>query len=589
MYERSAIVLERYLQTILGYRKRSNLKNNYKNYCKLIEDVEKYQEACIKEKEAVKEFNSTSEEISEIQKREDKLYKKSAKLEYTRNIIFNNIEVDPEETEKCVIKIEASVEKNSNELIELRKEFIEKVKEYSVKRNYMQECKENKKEAEAEYKETLKSTIENKQKIEQENVELVRKFIEQEDKQYKKELIQIMQENGEGEKNPFDPDIIENAATLGIDIAKKEAECYIFIYDKTEKLLSDIEKRLIEINRFKRWARDITVKLNFLAAEKEYLVQFLDYERITVIHPKKTHRKLMLEACKNLADDVQQINNLFELILKEIAGRSTKKGYKQLYNTSYLLEIEQTEADFQKEKDKININAGTIINSNYWRIEGIKNIYTVFYNNVTEVYGKDLDEFDLPKDKETETVEENVNQIVEEKVEEVKPVVDPIDLIFETNSNKKEEKIEDEEGFVFVDSNEELDEESEDDDWEDLDEDIPEDDTHELNIEENTEEFEDEDFVDVEYDEDEENQVNNNEVESEEVEDKVSMFEEDDGYDNYITDFNDEQEESLWNTLDSNNNNINPEENIEEIKPKKKGLFNKLSKLNKKSKKEMAN
>ena len=39
MYERSAIVLERYLQTILGYRKRSNLKNNYKNYFKLIEDV----------------------------------------------------------------------------------------------------------------------------------------------------------------------------------------------------------------------------------------------------------------------------------------------------------------------------------------------------------------------------------------------------------------------------------------------------------------------------------------------------------------------------------------------------------------------
>ena len=74
MYERSAIVLERYLQTILGYRKRSNLKNNYKNYCKLIEDVEKYQETCIKEKDAVKEFNSTSEEISEIQKKEEKLY-----------------------------------------------------------------------------------------------------------------------------------------------------------------------------------------------------------------------------------------------------------------------------------------------------------------------------------------------------------------------------------------------------------------------------------------------------------------------------------------------------------------------------------
>lgn len=578
MYERSAIVLERYLQTILGYRKRSNLKNNYKNYCKLIEDVEKYQETCIKEKDAVKEFNSTSEEISDIQKREEKLYKKSAKLEYTRNIIFNNIEVDPEETEKCVIKIEASVEKNSNELIELRKEFIEKVKEYSIKKKYMQECKENKKNAEAEYKETLRATIENKQKIEQENVDFVREFIESDNKQYKKELIQIMEENGEGEKNPFDPDIIENAANLGIDIAKKEAECYLFIYDKTEKLLSDIEKRLIEINRFKRWARDITVKLNFLSAEKEYLVQFLDYERITVIHPKKTHRKLMLEACRNLADDVVQINNLFELILKEIAGRSTKKGYKQLYNKSYLLEIEQTEVDFQKEKDRININAGTIINSNYWRIEGIKNIYTVFYNNVSEVYGKDLDEFDLPRNEEAEEVEENINLIkdVEEQTE-TKPAVDPIDLIFETSEKtNKEEVVEEEDGFTFVDSTDEQEEDS----WDDEEELIETDETDE----EDDFEIELEDEVEDILSEDEEEVVPEEEQEKE----KVSMFEEDDGYDNYITDFNDEQEESLWDSIGSETNSVKKsEESFEAPKEKKKGLFNKLSRLNKKSKKEL--
>lgn len=585
MYERSAIVLERYLQTILGYRKRSNLKNNYKNYCKLIEDVEKYQETCIKEKDAVKEFNSTSEEISEIQKREEKLYKKSAKLEYTRNIIFNNIEVDPDETEKCVIKIEVSVEKNASDLIELRKEFIEKVKEYSVKKQYMQECKENKKNAEAEYKETLRATIENKQKIEEENVNFVREFIESDNKQYKKELIQIMEENGEGEKNPFDPDIIENAATLGIDIAKKEAECYLFIYDKTEKLLSDIEKRLIEINRFKRWARDITVKLNFLSAEKEYLVQFLDYERITVIHPKKTHRKLMLEACRNLADDVQQINNLFELILKEIAGRSTKKGYKQLYNKSYLLEIEQTEVDFQKEKDRININAGTIINSNYWRIEGIKNIYTVFYNDVSEVYGKDLDEFDLPRNEDSEEVEENINTVNNNQEQtETKQVVDPIDLIFETSVDKTTTEEVEEDGFTFVDSIEE----QEDDEWED--DEIIEDEEKEENIYDE----EDEDDFEVDYDEDEDEEIvdEENDIESEEEweeeKNKVSMFEEDDGYDNYITDFNDEQEESLWNTVETNT--VNKEEKmVEEAKPKKKGLFNKLSRLNKKSKKEVIN
>lgn len=631
MYERSAIVLERYLQTTLGYRKRSNIKSNYKNYCKLIEDVEKYQEACIREKEAVKDFNSTTEELSEIQKKQEKLYKRDAKLEYSRNIIFNNIETDPEETENCIIKIESSIEKIKTEMVELRKSFIDKICDYAIRKQHMQECKQEKKEAEAEYKETLRVTIENKQKIDPENVEFVRAFVEKENEDCKKELIQVMKENGEGEKNPFDTDIIENAAVLGMDIAKKEAECYLFIFDKTEKLLSDIEKRLIEINRFKRWARDIGVKLDFLMAEKDYLVQFLDYERITVIHPKRTHKKLMQEACKNLADDVVQINNLFELILKEIAGKSTKKGYKQLYNKSYLLEMEQTEVDFQKEKDKININAGTLINSNYWRIEGIKNIYTVFYKNVSEVYGKDLVEFDLPKTEEIEEAEKNnttteseekiVKTSKEEVVENAKK--DPVDLIFETtqDESKEEAKVQEEEEdeLTFIDSEEEniYEDESE----EDLEESDSEEENNEdteiveeeakVEVEENKnddnnssnntnnesdqEESEDGDYEDYTYDdeyddyEDYEDEYDYDDYDDyEEDEENVSAFEDnDEEYDNYITDFND-SEESLWDaTIDFENNTKTKEKNFGEGNVAKKGgFFKKLSTLNKKKKNE---
>ena len=70
-------------------------------------------------------------------------------------------------------------------------------------------------------------------------------------------------------------------------------------------------------------------------------------------------------------------------MLKEIANKSTKKAYKELYNKSYLIDIEEKEAKFKKEKNKINLPVGTIMNSNYWRIEGIKNIYTVFYKDVS--------------------------------------------------------------------------------------------------------------------------------------------------------------------------------------------------------------
>ena len=37
---------------------------------------------------------------------------------------------------------------------------------------------------------------------------------------------------------------------------------------------------------------------------------------------KKTHEKLMEEACKNFDADISQIGNLYELILKETTGKS---------------------------------------------------------------------------------------------------------------------------------------------------------------------------------------------------------------------------------------------------------------------------
>ena len=43
MYERSAIVLENYFNTICGFDKKVNLKTIYKNYKEIIEEVQNYQ------------------------------------------------------------------------------------------------------------------------------------------------------------------------------------------------------------------------------------------------------------------------------------------------------------------------------------------------------------------------------------------------------------------------------------------------------------------------------------------------------------------------------------------------------------------
>ena len=51
----------------------------------------------------------------------------------------------------------------------------------------------------------------------------------------------------------------------------------------------------------------------------------------------------MDEECKNFHADISQIGNLYELILKETTGKSTKKAYKELYNKNYLKEIEENE------------------------------------------------------------------------------------------------------------------------------------------------------------------------------------------------------------------------------------------------------
>ncbi len=148
------------------------------------------------------------------------------------------------------------------------------------------------------------------------------------------------------------------------------------------------------LSKYEKTLRDVSVKVRFLDTEKEYIIGFLDNERMTAVNGEVVHEQMMQEANKNFKMDIAQIDNLYDLIMKETSNRATEKAYKELYNNTYLEEIEEKEKNFEKEITNVNISVGAVINSNYWRIEGIKNIYTVFREEISQKFDRDFSKYD---------------------------------------------------------------------------------------------------------------------------------------------------------------------------------------------------
>ena len=348
-------------------------------------------------------------------------------------------------------------------------------------------------------------------------------FINFEKEQVKQEALEIMIKNGKSERVAFNQDVLKRAIKARIDIAEKEAECYILVYEKMKKLLAEPDSETIRLNKYKKTLRDTSVKLAFLNAQREYIVGFLDYERMTAISGEKMHKKMMIEACNNFELDMMQIAKLYELILRETTNRSTKKGYNQLYNKTYLRNIEDKEKNFQQEVNNVNISMGTVINSNYWRIEGIKNIYNVFQEEVSTKFGKDLSELKLEES-------DNDEDLLAEpkKVEKAK-------------RHKKEEKEEIHKQFKYKDyeeddDNDEIIEYNNEEENDDEDEEIKEILRSEPSQEEDEEEYEDnETYNEYKY------KVEDYDFEIEEEEDE----EEDDEYNEVIYEDDDYEDEEV--------------------------------------------
>ncbi len=543
MYERSAIVLENYFEKVLGLDKESNLKDNYNNYSRLIEEIKEYQRIIWEEDKVIKKFDESASEIEDIQSKQNKIHEQNVKVEEERNELFNDLGENTSSLDQKLQKIEEILDKNNASLKDLREQYVKTLIIFIERQKERNKYARIHRTEETNYLNILKQTNEDFEKFNYKQIQTVKTYLDNY-KEKNEELVEIMLKNGRNERVPFNEQVIRKAVEERSKIAKDEAELYISVYERMRKLLAEVNNGTVKLAKSEKLLRDVSVKLAFLRAKKEYIIVFLDNERMTAMNGKKAHERLMEDACKNFELDIKQIDNLYNLILKETVGRATKKAYKELYNKNYLRDIEEKEKDFEEEAINIKINTGTLINSNYWRIEGIKNVYNTFQDEVSEKFDKDLSEYRIDESKE-----------VLEKTRKSKDI-DKDDKKEIYNNKLEQENVKDE----FDDYYDEDDDEY---------------------ISEDDEEENDDEYQDVVFDDDEEADLDYNE--NDYYDDEYEEYDDDEYYDEDEY-YDDDEYEDEDNIMIDDGDEIT-EEKIDQIiknsrkgkkKKEEKGLFGKL-------------
>ena len=480
MYERSAIVLENYFSRIFGLNKVKNLRTNYEDYAQMIDEIKEYQRVIQEEENVIQKFDEAAAEIEEIQRRQHKLHDENLEIENQRDQIFNDLSENPSILDQKLQKLENKLEDNNIELKEIREKYVKSLVIFTERQKERNKYARIHRTTEGEYLNNAKLAVKNFDEIDENDIQQIRKFQTEDKKRYIQEITNIMLRNGKNERIPFDNLAIENAVNARMEIAQEEAGLYISIYERMKKLLIELNSGNIKLAKSEKVLRDASVKFDFLNAKKEYIVSFLDNERITAMNGKIIHESLMKEACRNFQVDIKQINNLYELVARETVGKATKKAYKELYNRTYLKDIQEKERDFEEEVTNIKINMGTVINSNYWRIEGIKNIYNTFQEEISEKFNKDLSEYrveDINEENENnilfttnneEQITNNNEEVEEDNIENYIKLDKP-----NRNIKNEDKKIDEDEYDDYYDDDydedSDYDEYYEDDDYDDYD------------------------------------------------------------------------------------------------------------------------
>lgn len=594
MYERNAIVIDRYFSGVFGYDKKSNIKNNASNYFELVGILEKYQEASEVENNVMDEFDKIANRIKEIQKKQEGLDKKSLKYFENRKNLFSKLDEDEESLKKDFEKLEAEFKNNEMLIKENSDNFVQGIKEFNEKSEIRNKCGTERRIIESDYQKVLNVTTENFSNILKEKLKEIKSFIKSEDKEDAKiQMQESITKNGSKEKVPFDSNVINKAIDTSLFIEEKRAEILLSLYDKTSRLLNEINNDTVKIEKHKKQVKDSKSKLEFLNVISEYIILFLDNERMNTIGGEEEHKRVMGEACNNLENDLVEIQNLYSLLIKEINGKASKKLYKELYNVDYLNELKEQEVQFEKNISKLNM-VGTVIYPDYWRLEGMKKIYDTFKTIMTDTYEVDLSEyepmditFEVDKnilDTETDNNEGNndISETTENSNQNIENIDNEADVDKEENAENttyEEQNGKAKEITLKFDTSEEDEEDSNEDDDEEFHWDIEDEEDEILFANKDSKKESEED------DEEDENQVSNIEIQNDEDDED----ERDKEIDELLGIFDSEDtdlEEEIYN--DDEDNHILQIEDDEEIddsifkkdeeeekkeKPKRKKLF----------------
>ena len=120
MYERSAIVLEKYFNNICGFDKKINLKTIYKDYKEITEETQRYQTILEEEDKIINDFDEAANNIRRIQQEQKNIYRSNTKDEEEREQLFSSLDESPEIIEEKLKKIEGKLTRNNKKSEELR-------------------------------------------------------------------------------------------------------------------------------------------------------------------------------------------------------------------------------------------------------------------------------------------------------------------------------------------------------------------------------------------------------------------------------------------------------------------------------------
>ena len=71
MYERNAIVIDRYFSKKFGYQDSANISENFYNYCNLLDKIEDYQHKAEIAENSEKEFDEVLAHLTSIQQNQE--------------------------------------------------------------------------------------------------------------------------------------------------------------------------------------------------------------------------------------------------------------------------------------------------------------------------------------------------------------------------------------------------------------------------------------------------------------------------------------------------------------------------------------